>query len=176
MRLEPLQSPPADPALARRLLATTAFEPPDRAVLDPVEPWTLYEARVAIHALRGDALRFSLTPPHLRDLESLVLRTSSARWERPMVLPPALLDATHARLAEWEARTGRPHGGAHLLVRAEHGYRMVFRASEQVVTVDLAVTPPRVVRSSSRIVPSRPSWVDVVRSAGRRSLDRLGGE
>ena len=63
---------------------------------------------------------------------------------------------------------------AHVLVRAEHGYRLTFRTSVEQHVIELAVTPRRVI--DERIVPiPRRSMLDVVRDVGRRSITRIAG-
>ncbi|MAQ13340.1 MAG: hypothetical protein CMN30_00870 [Sandaracinus sp.] len=174
MPLIPLQPPPADPVIARRLLDTTVYVPPPRSALDPVEPWTVFEVRVAVHAANPDVLRFALTPPALRDQEERILRTSGAPWERPSELPSAILAAVRLRLTDWERRTGSGYDGAHVLVRAEHGYRLTFRTSVEQHVVELAVTPPRIIDERIVSIPRR-SMLDVVRDVGRRSITRIAG-
>ncbi len=147
MALSLLAPPPADPSIARRLLDTTAFQPPERGVLAAVVPWTLYELKLAVHHGREtDVVPLQLLPPGLLADPERVIRSSRARWSRPDELPEPLLGRVRRELAGWRARRrDRTIRNASVLVRAEHGYRMTFRTQEELVTVELALSPPRIV-------------------------------
>jgi hypothetical protein len=70
---------------------------------------------------------------------------------------------------------------ASVLVRAEHGYRMIFRTTEEVVTVELALSPPRIVHEERCPVlpPQRTvlGWFRTLFSGGAGpSRSRASGE
>jgi len=145
MGLSLLAPPPADPAIARRLLATTAYTPPERAVLAALVPWTLFELKIAVHhGTDTDVVPLQLIPPGLAPHAERVIRSSRAPWFRPDELPPALLDSVRGELDGWRCRRRRPIRNASVLVRAEHGYRMTFRTPTEQVTIELALAPPRI--------------------------------
>ena len=146
MGLSLLAPPPADPTIARRLLATTAFVPPERAVLRGVVPWTLLELKIAVHhGDQTDVVPLQVVPPGLETHTERILRSSRARWFRPHELPPALATEVQRELDGWRSRHRRSIRSASALVRAEHGYRMTFRTAEEAVTIELALAPPRIV-------------------------------
>jgi len=145
MALSLLAPPPADPAIARRLLDTTAFTVPERAVLGAVVPWTLFELKLAVHhGPHTEVIPLQLVPPVLAADPERVVRSSRAPWSRPAELPTHLLDPVQRELEAFRARRGAIRN-ASVLVRAEHGYRMTFRTSEEVLTLELALSPPRIV-------------------------------
>jgi len=146
MGLSLLAPPPADPSIARRLLATTAYAPPPRAVLASLVPWTLFELKIAVHhGCDTDVVPLQLIPPGLAPHAERVIRSSRAPWFRPDELPPALLDSVRGELEGWQSRRRRSIRNASVLVRAEHGYRMTFRTEDELVTIELALAPPRIV-------------------------------
>lgn len=145
MALSLLAPPPADPSIARRLLDTTAFRVPERAVLGAVVPWTLFELKLAVHLSQGtQVIPIMLVPPMLEADTELVIRSSRAPWFRPAELPEHLLEPVQRELDTFRARRG-PIRNASVLVRAEHGYRMIFRTPEEILTLELALSPPRIV-------------------------------
>ena len=178
MSLSPLQPPPADPEIARRLLATTAFEVPPLAVLQEVVPWTLHEAKMAVHRFSGqvEVITFTLVPEWLRPEEERILRTSGAGWHRPAALPPAVLEAARHELERWRRQRGLEPRSASVVARAEHGYRMRFRTESEELCLDLAVSPPRIVREErTPVARAEHALVGAVRRLGRASWTLIAG-
>lgn len=166
MGLSLLTPPPADPTIARRLLATTAFTPPERAVLGAVVPWTLVELKVAVyHGHETEVVPVQQVPAGLEPHVERILRSSRARWFRPAELPPSLAEAVGHELDRWRQRRKLAIRGASALVRAEHGYRMTFRTETEQVTIELALAPPRIVHEERcPVLKPRPSWLGRLRT------------
>lgn len=166
MGLRLLAPPPADPAIASRLLATTAFVAPERAVLASLVPWTLFELKIAVHhGSDTDVVPLQLIPPGLAPHAERIIRSSRAPWFRPDELPPALLDSVRGELEGWRSRRRRAIRNASVLVRAEHGYRMTFRTETEQLTIELALAPPRIAHEErTPVLKPKPSLVARLRT------------
>lgn len=166
MGLDLLSPPPADPTIARRLLATTAYRPPERAVLASVVPWTLVEVKIAVHhGKETDVVPLLVVPPGLEPHVERVVRSSRATWTRPHALSAPMTERIQGALEQWRARRRRAIRSASALVRAEHGYRMTFRTEAEAVTIELALAPPRIVHEERcPVLRPRPSLIGRLRT------------
>ena len=140
--------PPADFEVARRLLSATAFVAPEMAVLGPLVPWAAHEARLSVHVSAEDVetIPFRLVPPHLASAVDRLFRSSWAAWRRSDPLPEEILAEANRHLELWRRRRMVPVKSASVLVRTEHGYRFRFHTNEHDLDVDVAASPPRIIR------------------------------